>query len=46
MIQATIDKLVDMKLFAMAGKTQEMSGSVAASNLGPLALAFDISATK
>jgi DNA replication protein DnaC len=36
MIQATIDKLVDMKLFAMAGKTQEMSGSVAASNLGPL----------
>jgi len=36
MIQATIDKLVDMKLFAMAGKAQEMSGSAAASNLGPM----------
>jgi DNA replication protein DnaC len=36
MIQATIQKLVDMKLFALADKAREMSNSTAATALGPL----------
>jgi DNA replication protein DnaC len=35
MIQATIEKLVDMKLFAMAQKAQQLTDSPNTSNLGP-----------
>lgn len=38
MIKATIEKLVDMKLFTMAEKARELSNSPAASNLGPTEL--------
>jgi DNA replication protein DnaC len=45
MIQATIQKMVDMKLFAMAEKAQQMSGSPAAAALGPVEmLAFCVDA--
>lgn len=35
MLQATIEKLVDMKLFAMAEKAQQLNSSPAAASLGP-----------
>ena len=38
MINATIEKLVDMKLFTMAQKAGELSASPAAANLGPTEL--------
>lgn len=36
MLQATIEKLVDMKLFAMAQKAEQLSSSPTASALGPM----------
>jgi DNA replication protein DnaC len=38
MLQATIEKLVDMKLFAMAQKAEQLSNSPTASTLGPAEL--------
>ena len=38
MLQATIKKLVDMKLFAMADKAEQLGNSPTASNLGPAEL--------
>ena len=38
MIKATIEKLVEMKLFTMAEKARELSTSPAVSNLGPAEL--------
>jgi DNA replication protein DnaC len=38
MLKATIEKLVDMKLFAMAEKAEQMSNSPTASTLGPAEL--------
>lgn len=36
MIESTVQKLVEMKLFAMADKAEQMSASPAAAKLGPL----------
>jgi DNA replication protein DnaC len=36
MIQATIEKMVDMKLFAMAQKAEQLNSSPSASTLGPM----------